>query len=216
MLHRISLISIVLVFILQHNTAFAQRKTGKVIIPKIEYIKDDFKRGSDKKSNNPNYGTGPLILKNDYKDLFEDYEGKAVIDDKPQYTSRSNYVLEKIVYTKTEIIFSLSIHFKAGDHTSAIFYPRNHRYHWFLKDLSTGKKRSFKAVRMIRKDGDLKSKQLADFPLSIPANEKTSTVFTCRVHFERLPDSSKSVYLIEGKGKTNDKNHFNFFNIKLK
>jgi hypothetical protein len=141
---------------------------------------------------------------------------KATIDDKPQYTSNSNYVLEKIVYTKTEIILSLSIHFKAKVDLSAIFYPRNHRYHWFLKDLSTGKKHPFKAVRKLRKDGDLKSKQLADFPLSIPANEKTSTVFTCRVHFERLPDSSKSVHLIEGKGKTNDKNHFNFFNIKLK
>ena len=218
MSHKLSLISIVLFLFFHYSGVFAQYNRGKskVIVPTIEYVEDNLKNTPDKESNTINYEIGPILLKNNYEDLFEDYEGKAVIDDKPQYSSENTYILEKVVYTKTEIIFSLAIYFKAGAPLNATFYPRNHHHHWFLKDLSTGKKHSFKSVHLIRKNGILESKKLKDFPLTILANKKTQTIFTCRVHFDRLPNSSKKVHLIEGRGKAKDKNHFNFFNIELK
>ena len=208
---KFSLISITLLLLLQYRIVFAQFNTDKVIVPTIEYVEDNLKSNSDEESGTLNYGTGTILFKNYYEDLFEDYEGKATIDDKPPYTSKNNYVLEKVVYTKTEVIFSLAIYFKPDAHLNAVFYPLNHHFHWFLKDLSTGKKHSFKSVRKIRKDGNLISKQLSDFPLTILANKNTQTIFTCRVHFDRLPNSSKTVHLIEGRGKAKDKNHFNFF-----
>lgn len=209
---------ILFLLVFYHNTALSQSKVkrSEVIVPRIEYVEDDFKKNTDKSSNTVTYGTGAIILKNSYEDLFEDYEGKAVVDDAPQYTARNNYVLEKVVYTKTEIIFSLAIYFAADSYVNATFYPLNHKHHWMLKDLSTGKKYAFKSVRKIRKNGTLESKELKDFPLTIPADKKKQTVFTCRVHFDRPPNSTKEVHLIEGRGKAKDKNHFNFFNIKLK
>jgi hypothetical protein len=214
------LFSLVFLLCLQHSSLLAQsnrNKSSKVIVPTIEYVKDGFEKRSKKDVSRTTYGTGAILLKNRYEDLFEEYEGKAVIDKKPQYKlSRNTYILEKVVYTKTEIIFSLAIYFAPDTYLNAVFYPTNHKYSWFLKDLSTGKKYFCKSVRRIQKNGTLESQQLDDFPLTILADEKTQTVFTCRVHFDRLPNSSREVHLIEGRGKAKDKNHFNFFNIKLK
>lgn len=215
MTHRISLTFIVLLLLIQCHLISAQSK-GKVIVPTIEYAEDNFKSASDETNSNPNYGNGAILIENNHEDLFEDYDEKIVIDDKPEYRSGNTYILEKVVYTETEIIFSLAIYFPAMPNMSIKFHPRNHQYHWFLKDLSTGKKYSFKSIRNIRKNGILQSKQLKDFPLKILSDEKTQSVFTCRVHFDRLPNSSKEVHLIEGRGKAKDKDHFNFFNIKLK
>lgn len=212
--------SLIFLLCLQHSSLLGQsnrNKSSKVIVPTIEYVKDDFDQRSNKEADRTTYGTGAILLENKQEDLFEDYEGKAVIDEKPQYKpSRNTYILEKVVYTKTEVIFSLAIYFEPGTYLEAIFYPTNHKYSWFLKDLSSGKKYFCKSIRRVQKNGTLESQQLADFPLRIPSDKKTQTVFTCRVHFDRLPNSSREVHLIEGKGKANDQNHFNFFNIKLK
>ena len=42
------------------------------------------------------------------------------------------------------------------------------------------------------------------------------TVFSCEVHFERLPNDVKTADFIEGRGHEFDQNHFNCFNVKLK
>jgi hypothetical protein len=217
-MHKLFLTSIVLLLLLQHSIIFAQsnrEERTKVIIPTVEYKEGNVKSEFNKEVPINTYGTGAILLENNHTDLFEDYEGKS-IDNKPLYTSRNTHILEKVVYTKTEIIFSLAIYFAPEPYQSIILYPENHKYHWFLKDVSTGKKYSFKSVRNIRKNGVLNSTELKDFPLKIPADKKTQTVFTCRVHFDRLPNSTREVHLIEGIGKAKDKNHFNFFNIKLK
>ena len=191
MIHKLSLISIIFVLFLQHSSTVAQSN----------------RRGKTSKVT---------VLKNTSEDLFEDYEGKAIIDDAPEYTAKNTYILEKVVYTKTEVIFSLVFYFEPNSYTEAIFYPLNHQHHWFLKDLSTNKKYSFKSVRFIRKDGKLQSKQLTDFPLRIAANEKGQTIFTCRVHFDRLPNTTRKVNLIEGRAKSKNKEHFNFYTIEIK
>jgi hypothetical protein len=214
MVHKLSFTSILLLFLVQYNLVFAQKNTAKVIVPTIEYADDNFEKASEKKTSVPNYGSGAILLENNHEDLFEDYEGKAAIDDKPEYRSSNTFILEKIVYTETEIIFSLAIYFPPKPYMSITFHPRNHQHHWFLKDLSTGKKHAFKSVRNIRKNGNLEFEELKDFPIKIEANKDIQSVFTCRVHFDRLPNSSKEVHLIEGRKKSKD--HFNFFNIKLK
>lgn len=192
---------------------FGRSRTSKVIVPKVEYVEDNLSKTKPSSSVSPT-----IILENDNEDMFEDYQGKATIDETPQYkSSKPNYVLEKIVYTETEIIFSLAIYFEPQSYSNAIFYPRNHADHWFLKNTLTGRRQSFKSVRRIKKDGQLEAIELKDYPLSIKTNSNQQTVFTCRVHFDRPAATwGKEVHLIEGRGKANNKNHFNFFNIKLK
>lgn len=181
------------------------KSKNQPINPKIEYFEDD----SDAKEKEEQE---TLI-----RDEFEDYPNKIAIDHKPIYTPwKKVYILDKIVYTETEIIFSLIFKFPShGQYSDATFYPSNGKHPWFLKDLHTGKKYKFKAVTNIKQDGVLKLQQLTDFPLRLKVTPNQLTTFSCRVHFDRFSDSATLVHLIEGKGKAKDYNHFNFFDIRL-
>jgi len=70
-------------------------------------------------------------------------------------------------------------------------------------------------VTNIRKNGVLNTKKLGDELLTVTSVGVRNVEFTCRVHFQRLPEEIKKVHLIEGEGEIKNKNHFNYFNIKL-
>lgn len=177
--------------------------SNQTIIPEIEYITDDF----DQKET---ISTASNTI---WVDSFEDYTNPIVID-KPTYRLwDKDYVLEKVVYTKTEIIFSVVVKFSRA--TDVTFYPVYGKHPWFLKDSKSGKKYPLKKVSNIRKNGELQLEKLTDFPLKLKTIAGEQATFSCRVHFDRLPASIDKVHLIEGKNKANDKNHFNFFDIKL-
>ncbi|BDS09945.1 hypothetical protein [Aureispira anguillae] len=177
----------------------------------IEYIEDRFEH--QKKEGEIQKSLDELI-----SDDLDAYKNRGIIDPNPIYRPwKKDYILHKVIYTKTEIIFLLLFRFPThGSVSSALFYSSNSKHPWFLKDAQSGKKYDFKAVTDIKQNGVLKLKKLSDFPLRLEtdANQEV-TFFSCQVHFERLPPSVNKVHLIEGRKKSKDTNHFNFFDIKL-
>lgn len=141
-----------------------------------------------------------------------------MIDAAPVYEKwQETYFLDGVVNTPTETIFLLRIIFKkGGNNTDAIFYPKSHTNSWFVEDVSTGQKYSLKGVTNIRKNGKMMRDELSYFEYKIRTDGRTETVFTCQVHFAKLPNKVKEVNLVEGLGQETNKNHFNFFKIKIK
>ena len=149
---------------------------------------------------------------------LEDY-ASAIIDAQPTYKKwQKEWILDKIIYTETEIIFLVRMVFdirRSKYGSTAIFYPPNDENAWFLNDHKNQKIYPLKTVTNIRKDGFLKCSTLnSELQLDAPMHEHTE--FTCRVHFQRPPNLPKEVHLIEGTGQEKNRLHFNFFKIQLK
>ncbi len=142
---------------------------------------------------------------------------KTHTDHLPSYRKwQDDYTLDKIEYTKSGTIFYFRFVCKSGKYTNAIFYPPGGEHPWYLKGRNVRKNFRLKAIKNVRRNGKL-MKSTVRSVYSIPALEgKGYTVFSCEVHFERLPNDLTQVDLIEGKGQEYNKNHFNCFNIKLK
>lgn len=141
-------------------------------------------------------------------------------DHKPQYKKwQDSYILDKIEYTKDRTIFYFRfVHIYdpySGITTEAIFYPPGGDYPWYLK--AKGKNADFELleIRNVRRNGELIASKVRS-ELRSPALDKQNTVFTCEVHFPRLPNDIEFADFIEGRGKENATNHFNCFNVKLK
>jgi outer membrane protein OmpA-like peptidoglycan-associated protein len=137
-------------------------------------------------------------------------------DYKPEYTKwQEGYILDKIDYTSSSTILYFRFVFRSGMGVSAIFYPPGGESPWYLKGKS-GKNYYLKTIKNIRRNSELLVSNLIK-TLEFPSlNGFGYTVFSCEVHFDRLPNTEKAVDLIEGVGFERDPNHFNCFNIKLK
>jgi outer membrane protein OmpA-like peptidoglycan-associated protein len=141
-------------------------------------------------------------------------------DHKPQYRKwQDSYIIDKIEYTKDRTIFYFRFVHEydpfSGITTEAVFYPTDGEYPWYLKGIT--KKQNFELIeiRDVRRNGQLLASKVRS-ELRSPALEKQNTVFTCQVHFPRLPNDIEFVDFIEGRGKESATNHFNCFNVKLK
>jgi len=147
--------------------------------------------------------------------IYQPYKGKNIHTDRhPEYKIwQYSYILEKIVYTSNETIFHFKFETTKDKYTDAIFYPPNHEMSWFLRDCQTKKEYPLKAITRVKRNGRV--------VLSTVSEEKTieslykRTTYTCRIHFEKLPETVKEVDLIEGKGEEKNPRHFNCFKIKL-
>ncbi len=149
-----------------------------------------------------------------YNDLFA--QTLEYTDHKPMYRQwKESYILDKIEYTKNSTIFYFRFVCRSGQGISAIFYPPRHPEAWYLKG-SNGKNYQMKAVKNIRRNSELLTSNLYSRQEYPSMNGFGYTVFSCEVHFDRLPNSEKSASLIEGFGFDNDENRFNCFNVKLK
>lgn len=145
----------------------------------------------------------------------------AYSDHKPNYTKWQNgYIIDKIQYTKDKTIF----HFRfaheydplSGVTTEAVFYPKGGEYAWYLKDVENGNTYELLEIRNVYRNEKLIKNLVSTTELRSPALDKENTIFTCEVHFPRLPETVKSLNLIEGRGKETATNHFNCFNIEVK
>ena len=141
-------------------------------------------------------------------------------DHKPQYRKwQDSYIIDKIEYTADRTIFYFRfVHvYNAGSGitTEAVFYPKDGEYPWYLKGIT--KKENFELIeiRDVRRNGELLATKVRS-ELRSPAVEGKNTVFTCQVHFPRLPNDIEYADFIEGRGKEAATNHFNCFNVKLK
>ena len=139
-------------------------------------------------------------------------------DHKPTYRKwQDDYILDKIAYTTDRTIFYFRFVCKSGKYTNAIFYPPGGEHPWYLKGRNVKKNYYLKELKYIRRNGKLMKSRVRSSAYSVSALEGVGyTVFSCEVHFERLPNDVTTVDLIEGKGQEYNKNHFNCFNVKLK
>ena len=145
-------------------------------------------------------------------------QSKDYVDHKPVYRKwQDDYIIDKIEYTKDRTIFYFRFVCKSGKSTSAIFYPPGGKHPWYLKGRDVRKNFYLKEIRDVRRNGRLMKSRVRSAPYSVLALDGIGfTVFSCEVHFDRLPNNIKVVDLIEGSGQEYNKNHFNCFRVKLK
>lgn len=138
-------------------------------------------------------------------------------DHKPVYRKwQDSYILDKIEYTKNSTVFYFRFVCRSGQGISAIFYPPGGEFPWYLKAKEVGKSYGLKAIKNIRRNGELLAANLHAKKEYLSLDGFGYTVFSCEVHFERMPNNVKVVDLIEGKGQEFNQNHFNCFEVKLK
>lgn len=153
----------------------------------------------------------PLLFYAQGKTIYTDY--------KPDYQQfMSNYIIDKIEYTETRTI----IHFRfvadmfGGE---VVYYSKNGDAPWYLKNTNpkSGEKAAYELIeiRNIKENGKLKVKLLSSQP-EVRLQQVPKGVYTCEVHFERLPSALTQVDLIEGRGYEADYQHFNAFKVPIK
>jgi outer membrane protein OmpA-like peptidoglycan-associated protein len=145
-------------------------------------------------------------------------QDKDYTDHKPQYRKwLDSYIIDKIEYTKTNTVMYFRF---VCDNTSsggATFYPPGGESPWYLKGRTVRKDFDITAVKNIRRNGILvKGNVVGEAFHTEPLGKTGHTVFSCEVHFPRLPSDLKEADLIEGRGQEYNRRHFNCFNIKLK
>lgn|GEM_PF-2518245 len=141
---------------------------------------------------------------------------KEYTDHKPIYRKwQDNYILDKIEYTKNETIFYFRFVCRSGQGISAIFYPPGGEAPWYLR-AKDGRAYNLKAIKNIRRNSQILAQHLRSKGEYMSLDGFGYTVFSCEVHFERLPNDVKTADFIEGRGHEFDQNHFNCFDVKLK
>ncbi|WP_448529093.1 hypothetical protein [Raineya sp.] len=151
-------------------------------------------------------------------------------DYKPEYKKwHPDYMIDKIDYTENRMI----IHFRYVANsmpkeskslfknfytiTKVTFFGKYHREKWYLENhLNPDEAFHFIDIKNIRRNGRLMATSIAgskqlDYE-DIVANE----IFTCEIHFNRLPKHVKRVNLFEGEDYKHDQNHFHVLQIKVK
>lgn len=139
-------------------------------------------------------------------------------DHKPQYRKwLDSYILDKIEYTPNSTIFFFRFVCTNESSGGATFYPPGGEWAWFLKGRDVQKSFQITAVKNVRRDNIVVKKNVVDKAFNSPPSSKTGyTIFSCEVHFARLPDDMNEADLIEGVGQEFNRRHFNCFNVKLK
>ncbi len=135
------------------------------------------------------------------------------IDYKPSYTKfQDNYILDKIENTSSDIIINFR-YVANGDFGAINFYGKNGDAPWCLK--VDQKYYPLKKVTDIYCNGKLKANEIPNDNV-VSYQSVKGDVYTCKIHFAKLPSGIKQADLIEGKGHEKSTNHFNCLKIKLK
>ncbi len=138
-------------------------------------------------------------------------------DHRPVYRKwQDGYILDKIEYTKKATVFYFRFVCQNGQGISAIFYPPGTDHPWYLRAKDVAKSYDLKAIKNIRRNGELLTSNLSSVKEYRSLDGFGYTVFSCEIHFERMPNDVKVVDLIEGRGRELFQNHFNCFDVKLK
>ncbi|WP_291728509.1 CAP domain-containing protein [Bernardetia sp.] len=141
---------------------------------------------------------------------------KPYVDYKPIYKKwQSNYILDKIDYTKDRTIFHFRYvsHYEQG---TATYYGPGTQLAWFLKN-DANQSEVFKLIEIknIARNGKVEIPLLnTSNPVQLITHD--GDVFTCEVHFPRLPNHVKVTDFIEGIGAELKTNHFNCLNVEMK
>lgn len=97
------------------------------------------------------------------------------------------------------------------------FFGKNHREKWYLENYQNPDEAfHFIDIKNIRRNGILMASTIAESKQLDYDNIVANEVFTCEIHFNRLPMHVKRVNLFEGKAYKDDPNHFHVLQIKVK
>ncbi len=146
------------------------------------------------------------------------YAQKTYTDHKPSYRKwQEDYILDKIEYRKSSTVFFFRFVCRSGVYVSATFYPPGGEHPWYIKGRNIRKNFPLRAIKNVRRNGIMMKSNVVGSAYSVDAVRGSGyTVFSCEVHFDRLPNDLTSADLIEGKGQEYNRNHFNCFGIRLK
>ncbi|MCS6795647.1 MAG: hypothetical protein RMJ97_07315 [Raineya sp.] len=162
----------------------------------------------------------PLIAQNTYTDY------------KPEYKKwHPDYMIDKIEYTPTRMIIHFRYvansineeveskfgNFKFYTITRVTFFGKTHPERWYLENYyNPDETYHFVDIKNIRRNGQLMESSISGYEQLDYHNIKANEVFTCEIHFKRLPKHVKKVSLYEGEDYKHDKNHFHVLQIKVK
>jgi outer membrane protein OmpA-like peptidoglycan-associated protein len=150
---------------------------------------------------------------------------KAVrIEAQPQYTKwQKNYSISKISFFENRVVLDLEFIFERGTKEwtrSVIFMPPNAANSWCLKDPESGKVFDLLEIKNVQRNGvEIKARIKSPkdkVQIELPLEGIPKEVFTCQVHFPKLPNTIKTIDLLEGADSKYSKGHWNFFAIQLK
>ncbi|PIY11590.1 MAG: hypothetical protein COZ18_03580 [Flexibacter sp. CG_4_10_14_3_um_filter_32_15] len=141
---------------------------------------------------------------------------KPFVDYKPVYKKwQNNYILDKIDYTKDRTIFHFRYvsHYEQG---TATYYGPGEDLAWFLKnDANPSEVFNMIEIKNIARNGKVEIPVLnTKKPVQLITHN--NDVFTCEVHFKRLPNNVKVADFIEGIGAELKTNHFNCLDVQMK
>ncbi len=141
---------------------------------------------------------------------------KPFVDYKPVYKKwQKNYILDKIDYTKNRTIFHFRYvsHYEEG---SATYYGPGESLAWFLKnDANPSEVFKMIEIKNIARNGKVEI-PIVNTKKAVRLTTHNNDVFTCEVHFERLPNNVKVADFIEGIGAELKTNHFNCLDVEMK
>lgn len=139
-------------------------------------------------------------------------------DKTPSYTLSENYekqrMVTQVVYTETATIVH---HSYLATYIGGLYYlgVPHQEERWVLQNKANPKEIfALTEIRNIRKNGILLKESLKN-EMSIYYDGETGDVFTCEVHFPRLPKHVKVVDMLEGLTLADQSHRFHAFNLKL-
>jgi outer membrane protein OmpA-like peptidoglycan-associated protein len=143
---------------------------------------------------------------------------QSYTDYKPQYQQfQSFYIIDKIEYNsnRTIVFFRFVAHQKPvwGTQYTITYFGVKGESPWFLYKKG-GKPIKLIEIRNIAENGKILVPVLNQPSVSIP--QKYKGVYTCEIHFPKLPQDLDQLDLIEGFGNERSTNHFNAFKVKFK
>lgn len=148
--------------------------------------------------------------------VFHTQAQKTFIDYKPKYKEwNARYILDKIEYTPNNTIFHFRYLASKDPFGAMTLYGVGHIEAWALQNTEK-ESETFKMLDLknIRKKGKLIIK---DFMVSAKRfHLSKKDVFTCEIHFPRLPRHIKKVHFLEGINSAKDIHHFHCLNVKIK
>ncbi|KOY87650.1 hypothetical protein AD998_17290 [bacterium 336/3] len=148
------------------------------------------------------------ILSQTFSQKYTDY--------KPKYNRfGKRYLIDKIEHTNTETIFYFS-YISEYEHGTVIFFGNKHPERWCVQNADNPKEVFYHTdVKNIRKNEKLMVSSLGSTD-EVSYETNKDNIFTCEIHFEKLPDRVKKAHIWEGLDMKNSARHFHFLNVKLK
>ncbi|KOY87651.1 hypothetical protein AD998_17295 [bacterium 336/3] len=137
-------------------------------------------------------------------------------DYKPKYNKwAKNYILDKIEYTDTRTIFYFR-YVSEFEYGTVAFFGNGHPERWCIENVDNPEETFYHIdVKNIRKNGKMVLNSLAGSP-EVTYETHVGDIFTCEIHFRKLPNRIKKAHLLEGKYQKSSRRHFHALNVKLK